>query len=108
MFNMLNEIVNYTNWVKSEPGGGNSNGETCAVLTDQGINIKKKKHLQKRCKFLYRKTTEDGEGIKINTKYKNVQNRTLVILFYSVVEYLTQFFRHYIQCMTMQLFVVFM
>ena len=42
MFNMLNEIVNYTNWVKSEPGGGNSNRKTCAVLTDQGINIKKK------------------------------------------------------------------
>lgn len=47
MFNMLNEIVNYTNWVKSEPGGGNLNRETCAVLTDQGINIKKKKTFSK-------------------------------------------------------------
>nr|XP_022307613.1 uncharacterized protein LOC111113612 [Crassostrea virginica] len=39
MFNMLNEIVNYTNWVKSEPGGGTSNRETCAVLTDQGWRL---------------------------------------------------------------------
>lgn len=87
MFNMLNEIVNYTNWVRSEPGGGNSNRETCAVLTDQGINIYKNVvsfHTERQLKM----------EKELNTKYKNVQNRTLV-LFYSVSEYITQFFRHY-------------
>ena len=78
MFNMLNEIVNYTNWVKSEPGGGNSNRETCAVLTDQGITLRKK-HLRKRCKFSYRKTIEDGEGIKYEIQKCSKWNPSIIL-----------------------------
>ena len=75
MFNMLNE--NYTNWVKSEPGGGNSNRETCAVLTDQGINIKKKNIYKNVVSFHTERQLKMEK--ELNTTYKNVQNGTLVL-----------------------------